>query len=227
MAKFLLRLKAQELRKEGRSVKSIAKELKVSKSSVSMWTQDILLRPEQVALLQKNMLDGAALGRMKSALLKKEEKLKRIHEAKLYGIKKLEEIDDREFLIAGLALYWGEGSRKKIEVSFCNSDAEMIKFFILWLQRCFSIDKDQLRLCIGINEIHKEREQVLKEYWEKLLNITEDHFDKISYKKVVNKKVYANYDTYFGTLRVRVSRSVQLHYKILGLIEGLKVNMPG
>lgn len=43
MAKYDLRLKARELRRKGVSVKQIAQELKIAKSSASVWVRDIIL----------------------------------------------------------------------------------------------------------------------------------------------------------------------------------------
>ena len=72
MAKYLLRLKARELRKQGISVKDIAEILRISKSSASIWTRDIILSIEQIEALNKSRLQGAERGRLKSALLQKE-----------------------------------------------------------------------------------------------------------------------------------------------------------
>ncbi len=227
MAKYDLRLKARDLRSKGESVKKIAKELGVAKSTASVWVRDIILTVEQFEKLKQITLKGAELGRLRSALKQKEKRLKLIEDAKKEGIKKLIDLTDREFLIAGLALYWGEGSRKKIEVSFCNSDLEMIRFLILWLNKFFNISKDDLRFCVGINEIHRERENSVKDYWSQMLAVPLNQFNRTSFKKVNNKKIYKNHNDHYGTLRVRVLKSVRLHYNIIGLIEGLKVNMPG
>ena len=227
MAKYILRQRALELRSTGESVKKIAQDLGVAKSTVSMWVREVILTVEQLEKLKKASIKGAELGRFRGALKQKERRLKLIERAKIEGKGRLSNITDREFLVAGLALYWGEGSKKRTEVSFCNSDLEMVKFLVLWLQKIFAVPSTNLRFSVGINEIHRGREQIVREYWSQALNIPIDQFNETSFKKVKSEKTYQNFNDHYGTLRVRVLKSASLHYTIIGLIEGLKLNMPG
>lgn len=227
MAKFDLRIKARELRAKGQSVKTIAQELGVAKSTASLWVRDIILSVEQMENLLQNSLKGAELGRLRSALLQKERRLKIIEEAKEFGKNTLANITDREFLIAGLALYWGEGSKKSREFSFCNSDPEMVKFLILWLKKAFNVELKDLKCSVGINEIHLDREELVRRYWSDILKVPLIQFTKTSFKKTNNKKIYQNHEDHYGTIRVKVARSGNIYYKTIGLIEGLKLNMPG
>lgn len=224
MAKYLLRLKARELRKQGISVKDIAEILRISKSSASIWTRDIILSIEQIEALNKSRLQGAERGRLKSALLQKERWIKNMEANKKLGIKKIGKLSDREYLIAGLALYWGEGTRKNRRVEFCNSDPKMIQFLLIWLKRFFFIETKDIKCYISINQIHSGRENIVKHYWENVTNIPSSRFGKIGYKKIVNKKVYENLNDHYGTLAIRVLQPSRFYGKIMGLIEGLSTN---
>lgn len=226
MAKSLLRLEARKLRKKGVSVKKIAQYLKVAKSSASIWTRDIILTVEQLENLKKSSLEGAERGRLKNALLQKEKWRKNMEEFKKSGIENIGKLTDKEFLIAGLALYWGEGYKKGRRLQFCNSDPKMIKFLLLWLQRCFRVSNLDIRCRVGINYIHNKREDIVKEYWSKVTGIPLGQFTRTSFKKVENKKIYANFNDHYGTLSVEVSQPSRFYGKIIGLIEGLHVNMP-
>lgn len=221
MAKSLLKLEARKLRKRGISVKKIANYLGVSKSSASYWTRDIILSVQQLEKLRRSMLIGAERGRFKSALIQKERRLKRFEYSKQEGIKTLSNLKEREFLIAGLGLYWGEGSKKTQDVEFCNSDPKMIQFLLLWLQKCFEITISDITCKVGINEIHYKREKEVKEYWSKISNIPLVQFKKTSFKRVKNKKIYANFNEHYGTLSVSVTKPSRFYFKIMGLIEGL------
>ena len=221
MAKYLLRNKARGLRRKGISVKKIAEYLKVSKSSASIWTRDIILTVEQLEKLRNAMLHGSELGRIKGALVQKERRLKFIEESRNKGIAELSRINERELLIAGLALYWGEGSKKSQEVEFCNSDPKMIQFLLLWLRKCFEIMPNEIKCCVGINQMHEKREKVVRDYWSKILGIPISQFRKTNLKKVKNSKVYENFNEHYGTLSVIVTKPSRFYFKILGLIEGL------
>lgn len=223
MAKYQLRLKARELRKRGVSVKKIAKELGVSKGSASIWVRDIILSIEQLERIRKVGLKGAERGRLKSALLQKERRLKNMEEFRRVGIKTIGSLTEREFLLTGLALYWGEGSKKDRRVEICNSDPKMIQFLLLWLKKCFEIEDKDIRCYIGINQIHRRREKVVREYWSKVTGIPLGQFGKVNYKKVINKKVYDNFEVHYGTLAIRVMKPSRFYGKIMGLIEGLLV----
>jgi len=209
------------MRRNGESVKGIAKKLGVSKGSVSMWTRDIILTAEQIRNLQEVMHKGAAIGRMKTIIIRKKRREKVRKDSIKNGVKILNNIKEREFLIAGLALYWGEGSKKTQEVEFCNSDPKMIKFLIDWLIHFFDIDKDRIKCKLGINEIHAAREQLVKEYWSNEVEIPLDRFLKTNFKKVQNKKIYENFEVHYGTLTISVLRPTIIYHKIIGLIEGL------
>ena len=68
MAKFALRIQARELRRKGVSVKTIAKQLKISKGSASIWVRDIILSVEQLEALRQSSLSGAERGRLQNSL---------------------------------------------------------------------------------------------------------------------------------------------------------------
>jgi transcriptional regulator with XRE-family HTH domain len=221
MAKYLSRLKARELRKKGVSVKDIAEKLKVSKSTASIWSRDIILTIEQLEKLRRASLKGAEKGRLKSALLQKKKWQDNMDFHFESGKKILGKLSNRELLIAGLALYWGEGSKKSRTIELCNSDPAAIQFFIAWLKKFFLIKNEDLRGYIGINAIHKSREAIVKEFWSKITGIPLAQFTKISYKKTKNKKVYENYDSHYGTIAIRVLQPSRFYGKIIGLINGL------
>src|SRR5258706_2756189 len=125
MAKSELRLEAREMREKGKSVRDISKELHVSKSTASIWTRDIILSVEQLERLRKSMLRGGELGRVKGALIQKQRRLAIIENCNSEGVKEVAKLSEREFLMAGLALYWAEGSKKNGKLSFCNSDPNL------------------------------------------------------------------------------------------------------
>ena len=223
MAKSLLGLEARKLRSNGMSINSIASKLKVARSSVGYWVADIVLTEEQLVLLKQSELSGKEKGRLKSAILKKENRKKVVDNFKNLGRKQIQYLSKQELLLVGLALYWGEGSKgdRDRRVEFCNSDATMIQLLVKWLIVCFKVNKGDLRLVVGINQIHAFREKEVKDYWSNILDIPIKQFRKSSFKKVKSKKIYDNLDRHFGTLTIRVAKSTNLYYKIMGLIHGL------
>lgn len=224
MAKYELRIKAREMRSSGESVRDIAGKLGISKSTVSLWVRDIILSIEQLETLQNRKLVGGELGRLRSALIQKHNRLKLIKDSAEEGIRVVNKLSYRELLVSGLALYWAEGSKKTREVGFCNSDPNLILFMLGWLGKIFNIPTSELALTVGINQIHKDREEIVKLYWSDLTKIPISQFRKTSFKKVINKKVYSNFSEHYGTLDVEVLKPARFYYKIMGLIEGLAIS---
>lgn len=221
MAKSLQMMQARKLRAQGVSVRDIAQKLQVSKSTASLWVRDIILSLEQLEKLRHQKIMGGEKGRILGSLKQKQDRLLRIQKGINKGKLIFPTITDRELLIAGIALYWAEGTKKKREVTFCNSDPKLVEFMIRWLQRSFDVPISRLRCCVGINEIHRQRDDIVKKYWSGQTGIPLDRFTKTSFKKVRNKKIYLNFHNHYGTLTVKVNQPAQLHYDILGLIEGL------
>lgn len=221
MAKFKKRLEARQLRKEGYSIRSIAQQLDVSKASASTWCQDLQLTKKQEERLMRSAIKAGHLGRLKGALANKTRKEQRIQFHNETGKKLLQRIHVQEFLIAGLALYWGEGN-KKSRLSFINSDPAMIQFMLLWFQKAMGVKREDFMPCVFINAIHKPRINKIVRFWSNLLELPPRQFSNPVFIKRNPRKVYENYDSYYGLLAIRVRKSTDLKYRILGLIEGLK-----
>jgi hypothetical protein len=60
---------------------------------------------------------------------------------------------EREFLIAGVAPYAGEESKRDGALCFANSDARMIIFYCCWRRRFFEIDESRLRVRLYLHEV--------------------------------------------------------------------------
>ena len=221
MAKSKEKNKALKLRQRGESIKDIARRLKVVKSTISLWCRDIKLTPEQTQRLHEKMIKGGYEGRMKGARMQYERRLRKIKEWRRERIKQIGKLSNRDLLITGISLYWGEGARKTRRVSFSNSDPRMIKFMVKFFRKICKIDKNRFTAYIGINKIHKNRIREVENYWSKITNIPREQFTKTTLIKAKNKKNYKNFPIHYGTITIKIRKSAGLYYQILGLIKGL------
>ena len=69
MSKLIEKKKARDLRFKGQSIKQIAKRLKVSPGSVSLWCRDIKLTIAQEKALKNKSFEALQRGRRKAVLL--------------------------------------------------------------------------------------------------------------------------------------------------------------
>src|SRR3989338_10906841 len=128
----------------------------------------------------------------------------------------------RDLLVAGVALYWAEGTKtlNAEQTSFSNSSPKMILWILRWFEEVFKVTKDRFIIQIRINKIHKSRVKEVENYWSKLTDIPLSQFTKTILIKTNNKKIYSN-NNHYGTVRVSVRKGTQIRRKIIGLIEGL------
>jgi transcriptional regulator with XRE-family HTH domain len=221
MAKPELRIKARELRKKGLSLNEIVKKLNVSKSSASLWCRDIELTKKQVESLGQKIKVGGMKGRLKGAEFNKKKRLDMIEKYNIEGIKYFNTLSNKEFMVAGLALYLGEGYKVYSVVGFSNSNPEILKFMKLWFKNFFDLKEKDFVYRVNINYIHKSRDREVRKYWINELNIPVDCFRKTTYIKTENKKKYENRSVYYGTLKISVRKSSKMLYKIWGFSDAL------
>lgn len=226
MAKGRLKIEARKMRIDGKSIKSISRDLKVSSSTASLWCRDIKLTPDQITLLEKNSRDPYYGRRLSYSLKQQLVRKTKEERIKLEAKNLIRNLSDREKLIAGTALYWAEGFKKDKMAGFANTDPEMVLFILNWFQNQLGIQKNQIKLRVGINESHRHRTKEIENHWSLLTKIPLSQFNRPFYQKSTWKKIYEHPEEYFGTLRIRILKSTDLLRKIKGLIEGIKVASP-
>lgn len=222
----VLKDKARQLRIKGFSLGQIHKETSVPKTTIRSWIKDIKLSDNQIDKLRLRTQNALQNGRIKMQKRKKDLRLRNEKKLLYKGVAKIGNLSNRDLFLTGVALYWGEGFKNKHEhrLGFCNSDPEMIKFYIKWLENCFGIKKDNLVLRLTINESYKTQAEEIERYWLKITGISKNQFKKTFYQKTKWKKQF-NDTNYHGVLRIHVENSLDLLLLMRGFIEGMKLNV--
>jgi len=227
MAKSGLKIEAKRLRCGGESIKVIAKKLSVSPGTVSFWCKDIKLTQEQIKELEKRAHDPKYGKRLENSLRQQNQRIEKTKKLINLGITEVGKLNKRELFISGISLYWAEGFKKDSLAGFCNSDPDMIKFFLAWLKKCFSYKNEDFKLRVGLNESFLEKTEIIENFWSDLTGIPKTQFQKPFYQKVKWQKKFNNSENYHGVLRIRIRKSTDFLRKIHGFIEGLKLNEAG
>lgn len=224
MSKYELKIEAQKLRKEGFPINEIKDKLGLSKSTVSFWCRDIILTEEQYKKIKKEHILKTQKGRLIGAQMNKNKRLNAIKEADNLGKKIIKNISKRELLLIATALYWNEGSKSDSTSGFIfvNSDPEMILIMKLFLVDVLHILSEEIICSIQINRIHEQRISMVLSFWKKLLNLQNSQLRKPYYINTKVKKIYDNYENYYGVCRLIVRRGKNLKYRMLGLIKAIK-----
>lgn len=220
MSKFELKNKVELLRRRGLSISEIVHDLGISKSTVSLWCRDIFLSETQKQRLFDKMIKAGHKGRILGALTNRHKKENSILTCNTWAKEIISSLSERDMLIAGVSLYWAEGSKSMNgNLSFVNSDPKMVLFMYKWFQKVFGLVREDFIIRIYINEIHNSRIEKVLIFWSHLLDFPQDLFRKTVYVKARQRKVYTNHDSYYGLLTIRIRKSSLIKYKILAMME--------
>ncbi len=142
MAKRQQKTEATRMRLQGKSYSEIKSVLKVSKSTLSLWLQNLPLSSERIRELRD--LNPRRIERFRETMRRKREA--RMEVAYNNMTRRIGRLTSRDLFIAGLILYWGEGGKTKpAEVSLSNTDPVMICFFLKWL-KVLDANNESLRI---------------------------------------------------------------------------------
>jgi hypothetical protein len=159
---------ARDLRQQGWSYRSIAKELKVSMSSVSLWCSNVEITAEQAQILHSNLSQkgDANMGA-------KHNKAKGLEERRAYQeLGRIKAREKRKWHVIGCMLYWAEGGKtERSKIDFANSDADMIKIFMKFLREELLIPDEQINIQIYCYAQNNEERLIVENYWRDQLQL--------------------------------------------------------
>lgn len=185
--------RARELRAQAWTMPEIAEHLGVSRSSVSLWTRDVPFDP---TARRSTRTDRRPRG---SDHPMRRRKLEQIAEIRRRADERLASSTDREFLLAGLGLHAGDGSKTDGGVRFANSDPRLVAFYCRWLRRFFTPDESRLRLNLYL---HEGLDLVAaKDHWSQVTDIPLSQFGK-PYRAMVNEAARRNVKHPYGCAHV-------------------------
>lgn len=209
--------KAITLRESGLSLNEIVRDLKVAKSSVSLWVRDVKLTPTQLGVLNsKGFSVGVIENRRETRLLNEKNKRQAVMEKAGEDFKLLSKSDLK---VIGCMLYWAEGGKtQRGSVRFANSDPAMIKIMMRFFREICKVPESRFRGHIHtfshLNRIHAEK------YWASISQISRSQFFRTYVKKSIasqNKKDSLP----FGTFDIYVC-DTNLFLTIMGWIAKIK-----
>lgn len=174
-----MRERARLLRRQGTSVRDIAKMLNTSKGSVSVWVRDVELTDEQIERLKENQRryrqhnKGAQSNREKHHLLRLEYQREGRVKAR----------ENHPLHQAGCMLYWAEGAKRRNKVYFVNSDSHMMRMFMRFLREELQVADEDISLYIHCHYSDPLEQLRIERYWVELLGLYQDCLRKTQVKR--------------------------------------------
>lgn len=204
---------AIKLRLLGQSYSDIRTRVAVSKSTLSLWLRNYPLSPGQLNKLmtRKRVVQ---IERFRTAMKNKREI--RMGEEYLRVKAELYPLTERDFLIAGLFLYLGEGAKSSYSrIQILNSDPNIIKFCVFWLTKILKINKDKLRIQVHLYKDMDISNELI--FWQKTTSLSRNQFIKPYIKKTSSQKI--DHPSFgHGTCNV-YTHQVELKQKIISGIQ--------
>lgn len=192
MSRLPLKIKEEaiSLRKRGYSIKEVADNFKIAKSTSSLWLRDISLNKKAKERLARRKL----LSNYKTSLrwqIKRKEEKEMFRKKALEFFNKLKK-NKRQNKVYCALLFWCEGSKRVKEgLRLINSDPLLIKTFISLLRKSFEINERKFRVGLHLHQYHNEKKQ--KEYWSKITKIPKKQFIRVYWKPSAGKRIREDY----------------------------------
>lgn len=205
--------KVRKLRYEGLSYSEIRAQVTVAKATISNWCQDIeLTQKQQRRLLDKKpgFLKGVTAAQTMYWRLRKEYFEK--------GKQNYQEFKNDSTFVAGLSLYWAEGS-KQHGAAIANSDHRLMKFMIQWFDAYWDTPPASMKIHL---HMHSGQDELsLKKFWSKATAIPLTNYYKTFVKQ--EGSGYRKNILYNGTIKASVASkgSTYLLFQILGALSSL------
>ncbi len=222
-----LKQKAIKLRLEGNSYGYIKKTLDLkSKGTISAWFKGLVIPEESRKKLEKNNLIAIKRGLLsfnteRTAKIQVENKV--VYEKGSGVIPK--NLNKRDLLLIGTALYWAEGTKAINKVSpafsFSNSDPKMIKACMRFIREVLCIEEKDIGG--GIHVYSTTDVVAARKFWSDVTGIPATKFYVITQVSRASQGIREN-KLPNGTLHIRVPKRL-VFYKMKGMIAGLIKNL--
>lgn len=186
----VLKTKAEELRRKGYSFREISEKLKISKSTASLWLRDVELSKIAKNRIFKLGVEGRNKGNtsVRKRISKEDKRI--VLDAK-------KSVDNcvllqNDLKIVCALLYWCEGGKtEKSQLTFVNSDPELIRYFISTFREAFNVEEGKFRILLHVHKYHNMEKQI--EFWSKITGIPKNQFTKPFCKTNTGKRIKKDY----------------------------------
>ncbi len=160
----------RDLRRLGLSYGEIMELIPVKKSTLATWCRDMKLTADQIAAIKDRRAPQPGIPRDTQRKRRKEVQLIRAQ-----ATLEAEHLISEPFWAAGVAMYWGEGSKSVARLSMANSDPAALRLLMAWAARYLGPATGWR----GKLNVHANNDEPsARRWWAKELGLTLDDFTK-------------------------------------------------
>jgi AcrR family transcriptional regulator len=208
------RHRARAKRHQGASVREIARQLNVSRGTVSYWCRDIALTHAQQRRLAQRR-GKAGIANMVSAAQAKRQ-WRELYERVYYdrGVRDIQTRTVHDDFPIGLALFTGIGHQTMRRVQFASPDPALVHYLVRWLSTHYDIAPERFRVRVAVAANAERTDDALRQYWHEVTGVAHTHI-------TINRTAARKQLTATGTPRITVRESASIAQRIRGAIDAL------
>ena len=120
--------------------------------------------------------------------------------------------------VTGCMLYWAEGSKRRNDVEFTNSDPDMLGTFVEFLCRCYEVPRDDVRLTLNVHLNNGLALSEIEEWWLGRLHLSRCALGSHTVNSYSRRSGQTRRTLPFGTARIVVHSTFVLQ-SIYGAIQ--------
>ena len=186
------------LRRIGLTYGEIRDLIPAPKATLSSWCRDIRLTEDQIEMIRSRTAPGSRSGIPVDTQWRRRQEVDRLKsDARIFARDHLTD----PFFVAGIVLYWGEGSKTHSDLSLANADPRALRLFVSWVRSFHSPDAD---FVLRINLHAGNDEPAARAYWRDAIGLADPDF----YRTFVKPDGTGHRKNHlpFGVCQVRVRR---------------------
>lgn len=158
------------LRRLGLNYGEIRAIIPVPKGTLSYWCQEVELTPEQIEAIRAR--SQSQMGIPRDTQPGRRAEIQRIR-SNARGTAR--DLVSEPLFVAGVVLYWAEGSKSRNDFTMPNADPSALRLFISWV-RTYLDSSAEFRLSLHLHEGNDD--EVAQDYWRRALQLPGAQFTK-------------------------------------------------
>ncbi len=214
-----LKSEAIKMREAGYSYGMINEKIGVPKGTLSEWFKDKPFVPN------KEVLKRIQYGPILNGQRRHDKKVEEVLRMRSVGREEIGQLSKRDFMMFGLGLYVGEGSKAFEDIQIANANPAVIKVMTRWFVEVLNMDLSNITLTMHLYPDNNEKEA--KDFWQKTTGLPAGNFRKTYIDVRQNKSKFRKNKLPYGTAYIRIKsngdpeKGVRLHRKLQGWMQAV------
>ena len=192
--------------------------LPVGKGTLAGWCKEIRLTEEQIDAIRARRPPGVRTGIPVDTQRKRRAEIGAIRKTASLEAKQM--IRD-SFWIAGVVMYWAEGTKAKPRLELTNSDERALRLFIAWTRRYHRPDAEFV-LSLHLHEGNDDK--LARSHWASILGVMDPRFYPTFVKP--SGTGHRKNNLKHGVCRVSMTKSTDAFHRTMAWIDAI-ADFPG